>query len=103
MQIKISWSIIAIVTLTLGAEKVISAENFTEDVTFVDGDVFFSVEIHENAHAEVLGGRFDNRLQLYDNATAHLVGGDIRGAFAMEGLSRASIHPDILQFELVTQ
>lgn len=66
---------------------------FQNDTTFVDGDDYFSVEIHGDAHAEVLGGLFRNRFQLYDDSTAHLVGGDFRGSFAMQDSSIASIHP----------
>lgn len=69
-----------------------AATIFTTDVTFLDGDDYWSVEIHQNAHAEVLGGIFGNRLQLFDNSTARLAGGDIMGGFAMQDSSRASVH-----------
>ena len=90
----IVWSAVVFVPpLLLVAQDVQGATVFTEDVTFVDGDVYWSVEIHEDAHAEVLGGRFGNRLQLYDDATATLRGGNFRGAFSVGDSSRATIHP----------
>ena len=76
----------------LGTQNGEGAIVFTEDVTFVDGDDYWSVEIYEDAHAEVLGGLFRNRFQLYDDSTATLRGGDFRGAFAMQDMSRATIH-----------
>ena len=84
---------LAMVVLLFGIQTGKSATIFNEDVTFVEGDNYWSVEIYEDAHAEVLGGLFENRLQLYDNATARLAGGDIRGIFAMQGSSKASIYP----------
>jgi len=73
--------------------RLLLAQTFTDDVTFVDGDVYWSVHIEQDAHAEILGGLFENRFQLYDNATAYVAGGEFRGSFAAEGSSRASIHP----------
>lgn len=84
--------LVVLVTFQFGTQCGEGAIVFTDDVTFVDGDVYWSVEIYEDAHAEVLGGRFDNRLQLYDDSTATLLGGDIRGAFSMGGSSKASIY-----------
>jgi len=84
---------LAAAVVFFGTQNAKGAVIFTEDVTFVDGDVYWSVEIHEDAHAEVLGGLFENRFQLYDNSTAHVVGGDFRGGFAATDSSRASIHP----------
>ena len=81
-----------LVVLFAGTQYANGATIFTEDVTFEDGDTYWSAEIHEDAHAEVLGGLFENRLQLYDDATANLSGGIIQGGFAMEGNSKASIH-----------
>jgi hypothetical protein len=91
----IVWSAVVFVPpLLLVARNVQGATVFTEDDTFMDGDVYRSVEIHEDAHAEVSGGRFGNRFQLYDDATATLLGGDFRGIFAVGDSSRATIHPD---------
>jgi len=72
--------------------RLLLAQTFTDDVTFGDGDVYWSVHIEQDAHAEVLGGLFENRFHLYDNATAYVAGGEFRGSFAAEGSSRASIH-----------
>ena len=90
----IVWLVVVFVPLVLlVARNVQGATVFTEDITFVDGDGYWSVEIHEDAHAEVLGGRFGNRFQLYDDATATLLGGNFRGCFSMGDSSRATIHP----------
>ena len=95
MKRRIVWlSVVFVPLLLLVARNAQGATVFTEDVTFVDGDVYRSVEIHEDAHAEVLGGRFDSRFQLYDDATATLRGGNFRGIFSVGDSSRATIHPD---------
>ena len=89
----IVWLVVVFVPLVLlVARNVQGATVFTEDITFADGDAYWSVEIHEDAHAEVLGGRFGNRFQLYDDVTATLRGGNFRGVFAMGDSSRATIH-----------
>lgn len=92
MMKRFSLSLFGVVFL-FGTQIAEGAVIFTEDVTFVDGDVYWAVEIHGGAHAEVLGGLFENRFQLYDDSTATLLGGDFGGGLAMQDSSRASIHP----------
>jgi len=96
MRRRIVWlAVVFVPLLFLVARNVQGATVFTKDVTFVDGDVYRRpVEIHEDAHAEVLGGRFGSRFQLYDDATATLHAGNFRGIFAVGDSSRATIHPD---------
>ncbi len=81
-----------VVVVLLGAQNVKGAIVFTEDVTFVDGDEYWSVQIREDAHAEVLGGLFRNQFQLCDNSTATLLGGNFRGSFSVTDSSQASMH-----------
>lgn len=90
-------SIVALMVMelifSLRTLRVEAATIFTTDHTFVDGEAYWSVEMHEDAHAEVLGGLFKNRFHLLDDSSAYLAGGDIRGLFAMSDTSRACIYP----------
>jgi len=77
---------IPILTMALGATV------FTEDVTFLPGDDYWSVEIRADAHAEVLGGTFGNSFRLYDTATADFMAGDVRGVLSLYGDSSMDFH-----------
>jgi hypothetical protein len=78
--------------LLLGTPNV-KATDFTTDHTFVGGDYYWSVHMLGTAHAEVLGGYFENAFNLYDHSTANFRGGDVAGQLAMGDSSSANIYP----------
>jgi hypothetical protein len=66
-----------------------AATVFTSDFSVVDGDYYFSLEAQNNAHAKVLGGTIENRLQFYHTASGEVHAGWVNSLYVGDSATAA--------------
>ena len=66
-----------------------AATVFTSDFSVVDGDYYFSLEAQNNAHAKILGGTIENRLQFYHTASGEVHAGWVNSLYVGDSATAA--------------
>jgi len=86
-------SLITVLVCLLVGSQAYGAMVFRDEVVHLndDDEIYWSVEFRGRCDALIEGGHFTNRIQVYDDSHAELVGGECPGGVGAGGNSRLTI------------